>query len=465
MYNLPVKKLTGAKNVLINYKAFYTLSNIHKLERIVMEYLLLLGANQFQRERALAGAEKVFAGPIVVCSADPDSTPNNFATYTIFVKNESDPQQVMKAVQDFNSKFKAKPIYVIPLNDFVLDSSLLIANNFNCTTNGKETIKFAREKNLMKCQFKKYKVPHVESIICDNFEQAVENSKQLNDWPIVIKPVNFGGSGGVVKVNNSEEFEKAYDLTMNHLKMYATKYNSISNKILIEKYIPYKDEVSVEVLNTPGNRIIIGITKKFLGPEPYFSEIGHLASSNSILNRDFKKAIEEAAILACESLNINYGLAHVELKLNYHTLELTVVEVGARPAGDGIIDLWEKVTGKSIYALHCQSYMEKLNLSELKLSYERIAGVGYFSFSNGIITKISNTSKVISESEYIEKINIRCQVGQKTSVPKDWSTRYGFVNYLFDLQYNEIEKDDIVTMTKNVSDKIFEVRELDSDDE
>lgn len=423
-----------------------------------MEYLLLLGANQFQRERAIAGAEKAFAGPIVVCSSGPEMIPNNFATYTIFVGNESDPHLVLQAVLNFNSKYNARPKYVIPINDFVLDSSLAIAKAFDCSTNGKDTIKFAREKNLMKQQFKKFEIPHEESLLCDSFNQLKENSEKINLWPQVIKPVNFGGSGGVIKINSKEELKQAYDLTMNHLNTYATKYNSIANQVLIEKYIPYKDEISVEVLNTPTKRMIVGITKKFLGPEPYFSEVGHLADANTITNEHFKKTLEDVSIKACEALNIKYGLAHVEIKINYETKEFKIVEVGARPAGDGIIDLWEKVTEQSIYSLHCLSYMEQLNLNDINLKYLKTTAIGYFSFPIGEILKINEVCSIFKDYSFVEKINIRCQVGQKTSTPKDWSTRYGFINYLFNKQQIDETNLDIQQTTQKLTDKIFEIQ-------
>lgn len=425
-----------------------------------MKYLLLLGASQFQRERSIAGAEKAFNGPIVVCSSDTNGQPNNYSRFSISIENETDPTEVLNSVQKFNTQFNATPICVVPLNDFVLESAYLVSNTFNINSNTLETIRAARLKNLMKDKFRDNNIPHSKSYVCNNYEEVQDVAKKINSWPLIIKPVNFGGSGGVVKIESSEKLLECYSTTQEHLSKYAKKYNSIDDQVIIEQFIDFKDEISVEVINTPESRKIIGITKKFLGPEPYFAEIGHLAAEYIIEDDIFKSTIHEVATSVCSAFQINYGIAHVEMKIDIINKKIIVLEVGARPAGDSIIDLWEKAIDINLYSLHCQSYLGILDLSKIDFSIKYTAGIGYFTFPYARIDQISPLKPIISEESLIEKINLRCQVDQLTSPPKDWTTRYGFINYFENSKTLNLKLLKLNELTSKITNKIFKIERL-----
>ena len=389
-------------------------------------FLLLLGANQFQRERALIGAEKAFNGKVVTISTMAPFHTNKYPSSTIF-SNETDPDQLLKDVISFSKKTKHSPIAVIPLNDFVLNSGLKVAEYFKLPYNSTKTIKTCRTKDLMKLLLISKNIPVVQSYRFSNLNEAKILAKNIG-FPVVIKPLNFGGSGGVIKVENESELASSILLTQTHLSKFAKQYNSDPDQMIMESYIQIKQEVSVEVINTPTFRSVIGITDKYLSQEPYFSEIGHLVPSTFHQNVAIKNIIYETALKACEALEINYGMAHVEMKVGSQG-EIIVIEVGARTAGDGIMDLYEKATHKNLYELHCKAFLGKLTTEDLQKEFLHTSAIGYMHPEDGIIEELKPESLTKTDLINIDLVAIRTQVGQKVEPARDWSTRYGFIEY------------------------------------
>jgi formate-dependent phosphoribosylglycinamide formyltransferase (GAR transformylase) len=96
---------------------------------------------------------------------------------------------------------------------------------------------------------------------------------------------------------------------------------------------------------------VIAVTDKAKAGAPYFTERGQLVPSRDSGNAQLR----QTALDACAALEIDRGLAHVEVLVNGE--QLSVVEVAARPGGDGIMDLVDRVYGFSPYDLHIASYL------------------------------------------------------------------------------------------------------------
>lgn len=346
------------------------------------------------------------------------------------------------------------PAAVIPLNDFVLNAGLKIAEHFDLPYNSNKTITLCRTKDLMKEVLESKNIPVVKSHRFSTIEEAKKLANNIG-FPLVIKPLNFGGSGGVIKVENNAELEKNITLTQTHLKMFAEKYDSDADQMLMEPYIQIKREISAEVINTPTFRHVISITDKFLSQEPYFSETGHIVPSLLYRDKCLSAKITEMALKACEALNINYGMAHVEMKIGPDG-EIIVIEVGARTAGDGIMDLYEKSTHVNIYELHCKAFLNQLTENELPKEFFNTSAIGYLHPEKGLIKKINLESLTDTDLTHVDLVAIRTQVGQKIESPKDWSTRYGFVEYtLSDLLYDH--DFDLIKTTNTIAKKVFSI--------
>lgn len=419
------------------------------------KFLLLLGANQFQRERALIGAEKAYAGrgDVVTVSALAPFSPSKHPGIVLH-SEETQPQQLLQDVLDYCKKTASVPEAVIPLNDFVLNSGFEIAKHFKLPYNSKQCIEKCRTKDLLKSSLSSEGLPIVYSYRFRTLDTAREIANKIG-YPIVIKPLNFGGSGGIIKVYDESGLISAVNNTHEHLKKFAEHYDSDVNTMLVEPYITTKREVSVEVINTPSFCEVIGITDKYLSDEPYFSEIGHRVPS-VINEQSLISIIKSTAKKACNVLEIKYGVAHVEMKVDIQNQKIIIIEVGPRTAGDGIMDLYEKATGQNIYELHVKSFLGSLSKDNLPTHFSNTAAICYFHPPQGFIRNITRLSNGDPFLNNVNFISVKANVGQKIISAQDWSTRYGFVEYLF---WNDLaaKNFDLLKQTNQIAEKIFSV--------
>lgn len=124
----------------------------------------------------------------------------------------------------------------------------------------------------------KFGLPHVTPVAIANcrdkykFSELLKEAKlpviattrNINanfDFPVVVKPNPGTGSIGVKLCSSSDE-----------LAQHITKLDSMD--ILIQEYIAGA-EYSAEIIIAGGEYHFLGVTKKHLGPEPYFVEHGH----------------------------------------------------------------------------------------------------------------------------------------------------------------------------------------------
>jgi biotin carboxylase len=205
-------------------------------------------------------------------------------------------------------------------------------------------------------------------------------------FPIVLKPIDFGGSGGVIKVEKPQDLRAAFEESATHLEMHGPKFGATINSFLIEKYFPSKYEVSVEVLSSHGHHKAFMVTDKLVRPEPYFGEIGHIVPSQS----KHVEKIKETAEKACAALNIQHGVSHVEIKV-FNSESMIVLEVGARTAGDGIMDICERVMGESPYSWHIRAFLADLELSNWQFSSTGGAAIIYLNPDPGTLKEISHS--------------------------------------------------------------------------
>jgi len=419
------------------------------------DFILLLGANQFQRERALIGAEKVFDGAVVTVSPLAPFQVSKYSANTLN-SEETNPKVLLNDVINFCDAKKMNLRAVVPLNDFVLNAGLVVAEYFRLPYNSEKTISSCRTKDVMKSILMKAGLPVVASSRFATLIEADEIANKIG-YPLVIKPVNFGGSGGVIKVEHKANLAEAISKTQAHLNNFASKYDSDPINMLMEPYITIKREISVEVINTPKFRKVIGITDKFLGQEPHFSEIAHLVPSTFMIDESLTKRIESIAIKACEALDIKYGMAHVEMKVSPGG-EIIIIEVGARTAGDGILDLYEKATGFNLYGIHCKALLNSLTEAMLPRKFIKSAAIGYIHPASGTIESINPESLSTYDLLNVDLICIKSQVGQNVLPPRDWSTRYGFIEFTIQNDEEACGEFDPVSMTKSITDKLFKIR-------
>lgn len=158
-------------------------------------------------------------------------------------------------------------------------------------------------------------------------------------FPAVIKPVESGGSIHVSRVDTVEQARTALDA------MYADDElefdRPLDTDAVLEQYVA-GPEYSADGYVRDGEVVVVAVTRKLLGPEPRFLEIGHLTPAP--LDEDTRREITEYAAGVAKAVGVTVGPFHCELRLDGDNRPV-LMEIAARLPGDRITELMEKATG------------------------------------------------------------------------------------------------------------------------
>lgn len=153
------------------------------------------------------------------------------------------------------------------------------------------------------------------------------------NYPVIVKPVDSGGSQGICKVESPEGLPNAYEFARNF---------SRTGHVIVEEYIDGQ-EFSVEYISHNGEHYFLQITDKVTSGAPRFVEMQHHQPADITISvRNRIKSMVESALTA---LKIENSASHTEIKLN-SSGDLFIIETGARMGGDYIAsDLVRLSTG------------------------------------------------------------------------------------------------------------------------
>lgn len=146
------------------------------------QFLLLFGANQYLRERALAGARKASGAEIFIADKEDLFNKNRYFDGCLFC-DEKDSLALIEAV-------KAKNLEVlgaVPLNDWTLASANKLNVHFSLPSLSKETIENARNKYKMKLKFEEFKLPNAKFFLLQD-ESELKLAIAKIGFPLIIKP-------------------------------------------------------------------------------------------------------------------------------------------------------------------------------------------------------------------------------------------------------------------------------------
>ncbi len=162
---------------------------------------------------------------------------------------------------------------------------------------------------------------------------AVAASESLG-LPVVIKTVGGSGSVGVKLCRDLSEV-KTHAAALLRQRV-NERGMSVPHRILVEELVQ-GPEYSVETFC----QTAVGCTSKQLGAPPFFVETGHDFPAG--LSLDDERAVCAVALQAIAALGLDWGPAHVELRLSKRGP--VIIEVNPRLAGGFIPELVRCATG------------------------------------------------------------------------------------------------------------------------
>lgn len=217
---------------------------------------------------------------------------------------------------------------------FSLESALptvvYVANKLRLVGNSEECIRLTQSKFAQRQALEKAGIPVPKYYLIENEDDL---DKVQCRYPIIVKPVDSGGSQGICKVESRGKLKEAY--------VYAISFSRTS-KAIIEEFVDGR-EFSVEYISHQGKHYFLQITDKVTSGAPRFVEMQHHQPAD--IPASVWKRIQTMVEEALTALKIENSASHTEIKWNSND-ELYIIETGARMGGDYITsDLVRLSTG------------------------------------------------------------------------------------------------------------------------
>ncbi|MGW5736426.1 MULTISPECIES: ATP-grasp domain-containing protein [Streptomyces] len=199
----------------------------------------------------------------------------------------------------------------------------------------------SRNKRLMADAFTAHGVPAPRTIFAPDADTLAERVAAAGlCHPLVIKPAENAASIGVRVVTEPGELAQAVALA--GAETVKLPHGIALEPTLLAQEYAHGQEFSVETVVVRGEIHHLAVTEKFTTAGAARAETGHTVPAD--ISPAARTKLLDAAGRAVTALGLRNGLAHTEIKLDDQG-RTSVLETGARPPGDGIMDLVEGATG------------------------------------------------------------------------------------------------------------------------
>ncbi|MET7684365.1 ATP-grasp domain-containing protein [Streptomyces sp. NPDC005423] len=276
-----------------------------------------------------------------------------------------------------------------------------------------EVMRGCRNKATARALFARHGVPSAASMTARTLLEAHAAAMTLG-YPAVIKPAALAGSIGVIRVDRPEELPAAFGFAS------AGAIRSREDTgVLVEEYLD-GPEVSVECVTHHGETTAVAVTRKHLGPAPYFDETGHTVDATDPLLAQ----VAPVAAAAVRALGITDGVQHVEMRLVDGRPRL--IEVNARIGGDMIGHLVSLATG--IDLARAAADIACGRAPDLMPTRSQAAAIRiiYPAYSGTLIA-----CRVTDPTGGVERVRFQRQPGDQLVLPQDggdlYTSRIGFL--------------------------------------
>ncbi|MFJ7164093.1 ATP-grasp domain-containing protein [Streptomyces globosus] len=221
---------------------------------------------------------------------------------------------------------------VVTWSEWHLVPTARLARALELPTNSVEVMRACRNKATARTLFARHGVPSAASMKARSLVEAGLATMTIG-YPAVLKPAAFAGSIGVIRIDRPEQLPDAFDFASA-----GAGQSREDTAVLVEEYLD-GPEISVECVTHRGVTTAVAVTRKSLGPPPYFEETGHTVDPDDPL----LVQVAPVAAAAIKALGITDGVQHVEMRLVDDRPRL--IEVNARIGGDMIGHLVRLATG------------------------------------------------------------------------------------------------------------------------
>lgn len=249
-------------------------------------------------------------------------------------------------------------------------------------------------------------------------EQAIDFANQCG-YPLIIKPVDNGGSKGIQKVMNDKELLSSFDETLNL---------SVSDlNVIIEQFIEGEEYiVDAFTHNYICDNTDLSIKRKFALNKNFVSKAVIIQDANSCDSK-IEKALLETNKKLVEGIGLKFGITHAEYIYNKEEEKVYLVEITARGGGVYLAShLTPLATGINVNELLAKYSLgiDVLQGKQLKL---RKGSAAWYAFAlpEGKIISIEGLSEAKNIDGVYDIIDSGFYVGKNVKKLVDDSGKFG----------------------------------------
>lgn len=271
---------------------------------------------------------------------------------------------------------------ILSTSEFFIEICALVAKQLNLIHNNPIAIELCRNKDMFYERLHKLNHHLPFSMKVKSPDEAVAALKHFKER-VIVKPCNGSGSIGVKLCSSTAEVS-------NHIKNLLDENQYIVDKkplsFLIQEFIN-GDEYSIETFSQNGLHTVIGITKKHLGPLPYFIESGH--DFPALCSQEVNHLLRHSVMEALDAVQFTNGPAHTEVRIVDD--KAYIIEINPRLAGGMIPILIQAATNIDLIQETINFFTGKeIHLTSSKSHYASIRFL--IANSSGVIKKIKTPS-------------------------------------------------------------------------
>jgi hypothetical protein len=292
-----------------------------------MKRVLLLATTTGYQIRSFGEAAQKLGVQLVFASDRCDQLDDPWADHAIPVRFW-DEAQSLETILD---ACRTTPIHgIIAVGDRPTVLAAQVAQALGLAGNPPDAVRASRNKLASRRTFMCAGLPTPEFVdvsIADDPAVLAARCK----FPAVIKPLALSGSRGVMRVDHTRDFVRAFDRLVRLLKSpdILNERDDVHGRAIIESYIP-GNEYAIEGAMTDGvfrPFVIFDKPEPLVGP--FFEETIYVTPSRA--TPVTQQAILDEVAIAARALGLHHCPIHAECRVN--TAGVYVLEVAPRPIG------------------------------------------------------------------------------------------------------------------------------------
>ena len=325
--------------------------------------------------------------------------------------NTNSPEEIAATLQTLRRESALAGIF--SSSEYFLETAALFAEQYRLPGPNPKAVQTCRNKYRQRLALQR------AGLLTPIFERAttpeeVHVALARVPLPVVIKPTLGSGSVGVRLCYTKDEAVKhaccLFRRTTNERGM------PVPSEVLIEEYLQGQ-EYSVETFNGTA----LGITKKYVSPEPFFVELGHDFPAD--LPPDVARSVTEVALNGLQALGLGWGPGHVEMRVT--AKGPAIVEINPRLAGGFIPEIVRLSCGVDMIRQTIRAVVGEH--PEIRAHGTSHASIRFLTPSrNGMVTAFKGLEEA-AKTPGVADIQTYRKVGDRVSIENDFRDRIGHV--------------------------------------